>query len=97
MVPAGFLIMLLGVEDLSLPELLFIAFTVTLLRELKEVQGVPRIAPVLYAIATVTIGIAAAQMAYRMTSMIGFSAVFPAPAIASRSCCCSIAVSRQRC
>ncbi len=83
MVPAGFLIMLLGVEDLSLPELLFIAFTVTLLRELKEVQGVPRIAPVLYAIATVTIGIAAAQMAYRMTSMIGFSAVFPAPAIAS--------------
>jgi len=83
MVPAGFLIMLLGVEELSLPELLFIAFTVTLLRELKEVQGVPRIAPVLYAIASVTIGIAAAQMAYRMTSMIGFSAVFPAPIIAS--------------
>jgi diguanylate cyclase (GGDEF)-like protein/putative nucleotidyltransferase with HDIG domain len=83
MVPAGFLIMLLGVEDLSLPELLFIAFTVTLLRELREVHGVPRIVPVLYAIASVTIGIAAAQTAYRMTAMIGFSAVFPAPVIAS--------------
>jgi len=83
MVPAGFLIMLLGVEDLSLPELLFIAFTVTLLRELREVRGVPRIAPVLYAIASVTIGIGAAQTAYRMTAMIGFSAVFPAPVIAS--------------
>ncbi len=83
MVPAGFLIMLLGVEDLSLPELLFIAFTVTLLREIREVDGVPRLAPILYAIASVTIGIAAAQMAYRMTSLIGFSAVFPAPVIAS--------------
>ncbi len=83
MVPAGFLIMLLGVEDLSLPELLFIAFTVTLLKELREVPGVPRAVPVLYAIASVTIGIAAAQTAYRVTSLIGFSAVFPAPVIAS--------------
>lgn len=83
MVPAGFLIMLLGVGDLSLPELLFIAFTATLLQELREVHGVPRVVPVLYAIASVTIGIAAAQTAYRMTSLIGFSAVFPAPAIAS--------------
>jgi diguanylate cyclase (GGDEF)-like protein/putative nucleotidyltransferase with HDIG domain len=83
MIPAGFLIMLLGVEDLSLPELLFIACTVTLLRELREVQGVPRIAPILYAIATVTIGIASAQTAYRMTSTLAVSAVFPAPAIAS--------------
>jgi diguanylate cyclase (GGDEF)-like protein/putative nucleotidyltransferase with HDIG domain len=83
MVPAGFLIMLLGVEDLSLPELLFIAFTVTLLQEMKKAQGVPRVAPVLYAIASVTIGIATAQAAYRMTSLLGFSAVFPAPAIAS--------------
>jgi diguanylate cyclase (GGDEF)-like protein/putative nucleotidyltransferase with HDIG domain len=83
MVPAGFLIMILGFGDLSLPELLFIAFTVTLLRELREVNGVPRAVPVLYAIASVTVGIAAAQTAYRLTSLLGFSAVFPAPAIAS--------------
>jgi diguanylate cyclase (GGDEF)-like protein/putative nucleotidyltransferase with HDIG domain len=83
MVPAGLLIMLLGVGDLSLPELLFIAFTVTLLRELREVHGVPRVAPVLYAVASVTIGIAAAQTVYRLTSMLAFSAVFPVPAIAS--------------
>lgn len=83
MVPAGFLIMLLGVGDLSLPELLFIGFTVTLMQELREVRGVPRVAPVLYAIGSVTIGIATAQTAYHVTSLIGFSAVFPAPAIAS--------------
>src|SRR5580658_5083753 len=39
LLPAGFLVLLLGVEDLNLPELLFIAFTVTLLNELQRDRG----------------------------------------------------------
>ena len=48
LIPAGLLIMLLGVEDLSLPEILFIAFTVTLLNEVRKVR-LAGASPVLYA------------------------------------------------
>ncbi|MGH9665681.1 MAG: HD-GYP domain-containing protein, partial [Bryobacteraceae bacterium] len=83
LIPAGLLILLLGVEELSLPELLFIAFTVTLLRDFRSVRRVSEVAPVLYSIASVTIGMAAAHAAYHAVSLLQFNAVFPAPAIAS--------------
>jgi diguanylate cyclase (GGDEF)-like protein/putative nucleotidyltransferase with HDIG domain len=83
LVPAGLLVMLLGVEDLSLPEILFIAFTVTLLNEGRKVRRVSELAPVLYAVATITIGFATAQYVYKLTSSLSFNAVFPAPLIAS--------------
>ena len=83
LIPAGFLIMLLGVGDLSLPELLFIGCTATLLRDIRKVRGTSQLLPVLYGLASVTIGIAAAQGAYRLTSSLGFNALFPVPVVAS--------------
>lgn len=83
LIPAGFLIVLLGLPDLSVPELLFIAFTMTVLREIRAVRQLSQLAAMAYAIATVTIGIVTAQATYRWVSQMGFSALFPAPAIAS--------------
>jgi diguanylate cyclase (GGDEF)-like protein len=83
LLPAGFLVLLLGVEDLSLPELLFIAFTVTLLGELQNEPSWPRAQTILFALANVTIGLASAQLVYRMTSHLHQSALFPVPIIAS--------------
>jgi diguanylate cyclase (GGDEF)-like protein len=83
LLPAGFLVLLLGVEDLSLPELLFIAFTVTLLGELQKERNRPRTQTVVFAVANVTIGLASAQLVYRMTSHLHYSALFPLPIIAS--------------
>ncbi|HTR38312.1 MAG TPA: diguanylate cyclase [Bryobacteraceae bacterium] len=83
LIPAGFLIMLLGVGDLSLPELLFIGCTATLLRDIRKVRGFAQLVPVLFGMASVTIGIAAAQGAYRLTSSLGFNALFPVPVVAS--------------
>ena len=83
LIPAGYVILLLGIEDLPLPQLLFIAFTAMLLRELRRVGRIPRIPPILYAIACSTIGIVVAHTAYRMMSVLKYNALFPAPAIAS--------------
>jgi len=83
LLPAGFLILLLGVEDLSLPELLFIAFTVTLLGELQREQIRPRIYNLVFAVSTVTIGLASAQLMYKMTLHLHYSPLFPVPIIAS--------------
>lgn len=83
LIPAGLLIMLLGVEELSLPEVLFIAFTVTLLSEVRKIRRLSQFGPVLCALATITIGIVTAQSAYKWTSSLRFNAVFPAPLIAS--------------
>jgi len=83
LLPAGFLILLLGVEDLSLPELLFIAFTVTLLGELQREKSRPRLHTIIFGIATVTIGLASAQLIYKLTLHLHSSALFPMPIIAS--------------
>ncbi len=63
--PAGFLFLLLGIGDLSLPELLFIAVSITLLREARALRSTRDIRRLLYAIASVTIGLAAAQPTYK--------------------------------
>jgi diguanylate cyclase (GGDEF)-like protein len=83
LLPAGFLVLLLGVEDLNLPELLFIAFTVTLLNELQRDRGRPPLMTIMFAVANITIGLASAQLAYRMTASWHASALFPLPIIAS--------------
>lgn len=80
---AGLLIVLLGVDDLSLSELLFIAFTITLLRELRGVRRASQILPLLYAIGSVTIGVTLAHAVYEAIPLLPFTALFPAPAIAS--------------
>lgn len=80
--PAGFLFLLLGIEDLTLPELLFIAVSITLLREARAVRRLSDIYGLLYAIASVTIGVAAAQPTYITTAHLATNPIFPAPIIA---------------
>jgi diguanylate cyclase (GGDEF)-like protein/putative nucleotidyltransferase with HDIG domain len=80
---AGFLFLLLRIEDLSLSELLFIALSITLFREVRFVRRLSDISGLLYGIASVTIGVAAAQTTYSTASHLGFDALFPAPIIAS--------------
>lgn len=79
---AGLLILLLGMEDLSLPELLFIASSVTLLGELQTQRGKLRASTLLFAIANINIGIASADLAYRLAGHLRLVALFPAPVIA---------------
>jgi diguanylate cyclase (GGDEF)-like protein len=79
---AGFLILLLGMEDLSLPELLFIASTVTLFNELQRERGKLRFSTLLFAVASISIGMASAHLAYRLTSQL-HAALFPVPILAS--------------
>ncbi len=79
---AGFLILLLGMGDLSLPELLFIACTVTLFSELQTRRGKLRAPALIFAIASVNIGVASGQLAFRQVSHMHFSALFPAPILA---------------
>ena len=81
--PAGFLFLMLGIEDLNLPELLFIAVSMTLLREVGEVRRLSDVKRLLYAIASVTIGVAAAQATYATVAHLASNAIFPAPILAS--------------
>ncbi len=81
--PAGFLFLLLGIGDLSLPELLFIAVSITLLREAPALRSTRDIRGLLYAIASVTIGLAAATATYKVILALTYNALFPAPIIAS--------------
>ena len=81
--PAGFLFLLLGIGDLSLPELLVIALSITLQREARALRSKQDFHRVLYAIASVTIGLAAAQPTYKTILQLTDNAIFPAPIIAS--------------
>jgi diguanylate cyclase (GGDEF)-like protein/putative nucleotidyltransferase with HDIG domain len=81
--PAGFLFLMVGIGDLSLPELLFIAVTITLLREVRTVRRLSGVIGLLYAIAGVAIGVAAAHSTYTTVSQLASNALFPAPIIAS--------------
>jgi diguanylate cyclase (GGDEF)-like protein/putative nucleotidyltransferase with HDIG domain len=80
--PAGFLFLMLGIEDLTLPELLFIAVSITLLREARTVRRLSDVYGLLYAIASVTIGVAAAQPTYSTAAHWATNPIFPAPIIA---------------
>src|SRR5690348_9866112 len=59
-IPVGFLMTLLAIEDLSLPQLLFIGLAVSVLGELQETgRKLPRLSALLFSIGSGTIGIAA--------------------------------------
>jgi diguanylate cyclase (GGDEF)-like protein/putative nucleotidyltransferase with HDIG domain len=81
--PAGFLFLLVGIGDLSLPELLFIAVSITLQREVRSLRSRQDVRRMLYAVASVTIGLAAAQPTYKAILQLTDNAIFPAPIIAS--------------
>lgn len=82
-IPASFLILLLGFENLSAPELVVIATTVTVFRKIPKVRRSSQLASLLYAIASVTIGVVTAHATAKMISHLAVSAIFPAPMIAS--------------
>jgi len=83
-IPAGFLVLLVALQDLSLPELLFIATVVSLLGQLQEAgRKLPAAYAVVFSFASGTIGIAAAQRAHEFVAVLKYNALFPAPVIAS--------------
>jgi diguanylate cyclase (GGDEF)-like protein/putative nucleotidyltransferase with HDIG domain len=83
-IPASFLVMLLAIEDLSLPELLFIACVVALLGQLQEAgKTLPRPSALVFSIASGTLGIASAQVVHQAVAVLKYNALFPAPVIAS--------------
>ena len=81
--PAGFLFLLLGIGDLTLPELLYIALSITLQRAVWAPRATQDVRRVLYAVASVTIGLSAAQPTYKTILQLTDNAIFPAPIIAS--------------
>ena len=81
--PAGFLFLLLGIGDLTLPELLYVALSITLQREARAMRSKQDVLRILYGIASVTIGLAAAQPTYLTILQLTDNAIFPAPIIAS--------------
>jgi diguanylate cyclase (GGDEF)-like protein/putative nucleotidyltransferase with HDIG domain len=80
--PAGLLFLLLGMEDLSLPELLIIALSITLQHQVWSGNRRFPIDGLLYAAASVTIGLAAAESTYRTVSQLTDNAPFPTSIIA---------------
>ena len=80
--PAGFLFLMVGIGDLSLAELLFIAVSITLLREVRTVRCLSDIYGLLYATASVTIGITAAHSTYTTAAQLAENPIFPMPIIA---------------
>jgi diguanylate cyclase (GGDEF)-like protein/putative nucleotidyltransferase with HDIG domain len=83
-VPVSFLVMLLAIEDLSLPELIVIACLVSLLSQIRESGRTrPQIFALILAIASGSIGIAAAQLIHQTLAVIKYNALFPAPLVAS--------------
>jgi len=83
-IPAGFLVLLVALQDLSLPELLFIASVVSLLGQLQEAgRKLPAVSALVFSFASGTIGIATAQTVHQFVAVFKYNALFPAPVIAS--------------
>jgi diguanylate cyclase (GGDEF)-like protein/putative nucleotidyltransferase with HDIG domain len=83
LIPGAFLILLLAIEDLSLPELLFIGLTLSVLNELRRRNINALLVRMVYATTTMTVGVAIAYAAYHATPRLAFDALFPAPVIAT--------------
>jgi len=83
-IPVVFLVMLLAIQDLSLPELIFIASLVSLLGQIRESgRARPRAVALVLSIASGSIGIAAAQTIHQSLVALKYNALFPAPLVAS--------------
>jgi putative nucleotidyltransferase with HDIG domain len=81
-IPAGFLFLLLGLDRLSPPELLFAALAFTLLDELQQTQHPCSWGSLMTGLAASTIGMLCARAAYCGTLIWWHNALFPAPWIA---------------
>lgn len=83
-IPVVFLVMLLAIQDLNLPELIFIASVVSLLTQIREVKYTrPPAWLLLLSVASGSLGIAAAQMIHHYLLGLDYNALFPAPLVVS--------------
>jgi len=83
-IPVSFLVMLLAIEDLSLPELIFIACVVSLLGQIRErARARLRIPAMILSIASGAIGITLAEMMHQASDGLKYNVLFPAPMVAS--------------
>jgi diguanylate cyclase (GGDEF)-like protein/putative nucleotidyltransferase with HDIG domain len=83
-IPLSLLVMLLAIQDLSLSQLILIAFAVSLLGLIREARRTPpSVWTVLLSVASGSIGITAAQMIHQTFAALKYNALFPAPFIAS--------------
>jgi putative nucleotidyltransferase with HDIG domain len=83
LIPAGFLILLLGFKELSVAELVAIGACGAILREIRSVRRAKDLFGVAYSVATITIGIVTSVWTYQAVGKWGISALFPAPLIAA--------------
>jgi diguanylate cyclase (GGDEF)-like protein/putative nucleotidyltransferase with HDIG domain len=81
-VPAGFLFLLLGLDRLTAPELLFVGLAFTLLDELQQTEHPCSFVSVMTGLAATTLGILSARVAYSATLPLWHDSAFPAPWIA---------------
>ena len=81
--PTGFLLVLLGIVELSLPEVLFIGCTATLLSELRQAKFKIKFGELIFTMGSVATSIAAAYNAYHLTPEHRLNPVFPAILLAS--------------
>jgi diguanylate cyclase (GGDEF)-like protein/putative nucleotidyltransferase with HDIG domain len=81
--PTGFLLVLLAIVELSLPEVLFIGCTATILSELRQAKFKIKIGDLLFTLGSVATSIAAAYNAYHLAPDHRLNPIFPAILLAS--------------
>jgi diguanylate cyclase (GGDEF)-like protein len=81
--PTGFLLVLLGIVELSLPEVLFIGCMATLLSELRQAKFKIKFGEVIFTMGSVATSIAAAYNAYHLAPGYRLNPIFPAILLAS--------------
>ena len=81
--PTGFLLVLLGIVELSLPEVLFIGCIATLLSELRQAKFKIQFGDLIFTMGSVATSIAAAYNAYHLAPDRRLNPIFPAILLAS--------------
>jgi len=81
--PAGLLLVMLGIVDLSLPEVLVLGCSASLLRDLRIAKFRMKFGDLMFRVASVAISIAAAYNAYHMSPKLRGNPLFPALLLAS--------------
>ena len=81
--PTGFLLVLLGILELSLPEILFVGCVATAISELRQSKFKIKIGELLFTMGSVATSIAAAYHAYHLAPEHRMNPIFPAVLLAS--------------
>src|SRR5579864_3121196 len=81
--PTGFLLVLLGIVELSLPEVLFVGCIATTLSELRQTKFKIKFGELIFTVGSVATSIAAAFHAYHLAPERRMNPIFPAVLLAS--------------